>query len=140
MRSRSLTRWTSTGRWCSVTPGAATWRCSSPWPDPAAAPPLPPHIQTSQAAYAGTFASFAEQLAGGFSERLGEVRAPTVFVLGECSPLPVSQGGQTADLIGSAEVDLVPGAGHLPWYEQPGCVAAALARVRARATGLEAVT
>lgn len=114
------------------------------WPgyfaDPAAAPPFPPHMRTSLAAYAGTFASFAEQLAGGFSEKLGEVRAPTVFVLGERSPLPVSQGERTAALIPSAQVDVIPGGGHLPWHEQPGCVAAALARVRAQATGLETVT
>jgi len=114
------------------------------WPgyfaDPATAPPFPPHIQTSLAAYAGTFASVVEQLSGGFSEKLGEVRAPTVFVLGERSPLPVSQGEQAAALIPSAQVEVIPGGGHLPWHEQPGCVAAALAKVRARATGLEAVT
>ena len=92
------------------------------------------------AAYAGTFASVVEQLSGGFSEKLGEVRAPTVFVLGERSPLPVSQGEQAAALIPSAQVEVIPGGGHLPWHEQPGCVAAALAKVRARATGLEAVT
>jgi proline iminopeptidase len=79
-------------------------------------------------------------LAGGFSEKLREVQAPAVFVLGEQSPMPVRQGQQTAALMPAAEVVVVPGAGHLPWHEQPGCVAAALAAVRARATGLEAVT
>ena len=61
-------------------------------------------------------------------------RAPAVLVLGECSPLPVSQGLQVAALLASGEVNAIPGAGHLPWYEQPGCVAAALVTVRARAT------
>jgi pimeloyl-ACP methyl ester carboxylesterase len=111
------------------------------WPgyfaDPASAPPLPPHIRTSPAAYAETFASVAEQLAAGLSEKLGGVRAPTVLVLGELSPLPFSQGQQVAALLPSAEVDVIPGAGHLPWHEQPGCVAAALARVRARAADLD---
>ena len=107
------------------------------WPgyfaDPAAAPPFPPHLQTSLTGYAETFASAAAHLASGFGEKLGGVRAPAVFVLGERSPMPVSQGEQTADLLSSAEVDVIPGAGHLPWHEQPGCIAAALAAVRARA-------
>ncbi len=107
------------------------------WPsyfaDPAAAPPFPPHMQTSLEAYAGTFASVNEHLAGGFGEKLREVRVPAVFVLGERSPMPLGQGEQTAALMPEAEVEVVPGAGHLPWHEQPGCVAEALAAVRARA-------
>lgn len=113
------------------------------WPgyfaDPASAPPLPPYIRTSLAAYAGTFASVAEQLAGGLSEKLGGVRAPAVFVLGEQSPLPVSQGQHAAALIPQAEVEVIQGAGHLPWHEQPGCVASALAKIRARAADLDPV-
>jgi pimeloyl-ACP methyl ester carboxylesterase len=111
------------------------------WPgyfaDPVAAPPLPPYIQTSLAANAATFASVAEHLTGSFSERLREVQAPTVFVLGEQSPIPFSLGQQAAALMPVAEVVVVPGAGHLPWYEQPGCVAAALAGIRKRTTGLD---
>jgi proline iminopeptidase len=107
------------------------------WPGyfavPAAAPPVPPGMQISLAAYGPTFASAAEHLASGFGEKLRGVRAPAVFVLGERSPLPVSQGEQTAALLPSAEVHVIPGAGHLPWHEQPGCVAAALATLRARA-------
>jgi len=90
-------------------------------------------MQVSVAAYAGTSASAAEHLASGFGEKLGGVRAPAVFVLGERSPMPVSQGEQTAALLPSAEVHVIPGAGHLPWHEQPGCVAAALAAVRTQA-------
>ena len=111
------------------------------WPgyfaDPASAPPLPAHLRTSMEAFAGTVASMSEQLAGGFSEKLGAVRAPAVFVLGEQSPLPVSQGQQVAALMPQAEVEVVKGAGHLPWFERPGCVATALATVRARAAGLD---
>jgi len=59
--------------------------------------------------------------------------APTVFALGASSPMPVSQGQRTAALMPAAEVNVIPDAGHLPWHEQPGCVAAALARVRERA-------
>jgi proline iminopeptidase len=107
------------------------------WPsyfaDPAAAPPFPTHLKTSLEAYRETFASVNEHLAGGFSEKLREVQVPAVFVLGERSPMPLSQGQQTAALMPEAEVEVIPGAGHLPWHEQPGCAAAALAAVRARA-------
>ena len=78
----------------------------------------------------GTFGSVAEMQAGGLAERLGAIEVPAVFVLGEKSPMPVSQGEGTAALLGRSEVRVVPAAGHLPWHEQPGCVAAALARVR----------
>ncbi len=111
------------------------------WPsyfaDPLAAPPFPPHLKTSLEAYRETFASVAEQLASGFGEKLREVQVPAVFVLGEQSPMPVSQGQQTAALLPQAEVEIIPGAGHLPWHERPGCVAAALAGIRERATGLD---
>jgi len=104
------------------------------WPgyfaDPPAAPPIPPHLRVSLAGYAGTFASAAGHLAAGFAESLRELRVPAVFVLGEKSPMPVSQGQQTAALLPAAEVTVVAGGGHLPWHERPGCVAAALARIR----------
>jgi len=83
----------------------------------------------SLAGYAGTFASIAEHLASGFSDALRDLRTPAVFVLGERSPMPVRQGQQTAALLPIAEVNIIPAAGHLPWHEQPGCVAAALARL-----------
>jgi pimeloyl-ACP methyl ester carboxylesterase len=101
------------------------------WPgyfaDPATAPPIPPHLRMSLAAYVGTSAAVAEHLAAGFGDQLSKVAGPAVFVLGERSPMPPSQGRQTAALLPDAEVRVIPGAGHLPWYEQPGCVAAALA-------------
>ena len=31
-----------------------------------------------------------------------------------------------------AEVTVIPEAGHLPWHEHPGCIAAALARLSER--------
>lgn len=112
------------------------------WPgyfaDPAAALPFPPYMRASLEGYAGTFASVREHLAGGFSEKLREVRVPTVFVLGERSPMPVRAGQQTAALMPEAEVEVIPHAGHLPWHEQPGCVARALATIRERVMGLGA--
>ncbi len=109
------------------------------WPayfaDPAAAPPPPDGLRISLACYGGTFGSVAEQLGGGFGGRLKEITVPTVFVLGEQSPMPLEQGLQTAALLPGAEVRVVPGAGHLPWHEQPGCVAEAAAWVRGRVAG-----
>jgi pimeloyl-ACP methyl ester carboxylesterase len=93
---------------------------------------LAPHLRTSVAAYAGTFASVTEELAAGFCAALAASTVPAVFVLGAQSPMPVSAAQQAAALIPSAEVRVIPGAGHLPWHEQPGCVAEALARVRAQ--------
>ena len=62
------------------------------------------------------------------------VRAPAVFVPGERSPMPLSQNQQTAALLPYAEVVVVPGSGHLPWQERPGCVATALAAIQGRAS------
>jgi pimeloyl-ACP methyl ester carboxylesterase len=107
------------------------------WPsyfaDPARALPVPADMRVSVAGNMQAMASVIESLAGGFPAALASVTAPAVFVLGEQSPMPVSQGQQTAALLPDAEVVVVPGAGHLPWHEQPGCVAGALAAVRSRA-------
>jgi pimeloyl-ACP methyl ester carboxylesterase len=114
----------------------ATHQLALLWPgyyaEPATAPPMPPKLRISQAGNAGTFASVTEHLAAGFAEALHAIAVPVIFVLGAQSPMPLSQGEQTAALIPSAEVEVIPAAGHLPWHEQPGCVAAALARIRAR--------
>jgi pimeloyl-ACP methyl ester carboxylesterase len=107
------------------------------WPGyfavPAQAPPPPAGLAVSAVANEEGMASVADSLAGGFGDRLAAVRAPAVFVLGEHSPMPVSQGQQTAALLPDAEVVVVEGAGHLPWHERPGCVTSALAAVRGRA-------
>lgn len=104
------------------------------WPgyfaDPASALALPPDLRASVAGYLGTITSVAGHLTAGFAQSLRGLRVPAVFVLGEKSPMPVSQGEQTAALLPAAEVTVVPGAGHLPWHERPGSVAAALARIR----------
>jgi pimeloyl-ACP methyl ester carboxylesterase len=112
------------------------------WPgyfaQPETAPAIPAGMRTSIAGYAGTFASAAAHLAdGSLARELRELRVPAVFLLGAQSPMPVSQGEQTAALLPESEVVIVPAAGHLPWYEQPGCVAGALARIRGQAGDLE---
>jgi proline iminopeptidase len=109
------------------------------WPgyfaDPASAPSLPDFMRASAGAYLATFASVGEHLAAGFGEKLRDLRVPAVFVLGAESPMPVSEGERTAALLPMSEVRIVPGAGHLPWYEQPGCLRAALARLRELTAG-----
>jgi pimeloyl-ACP methyl ester carboxylesterase len=112
------------------------------WPgyfaQPETAPAIPPTMRMSAAAYAATFGSAAEQLAdGSLARALGDLRVPAVFLLGAQSPMPVSQGEQTAALLPASEVVIVPAAGHLPWHEQPGCVAGALRRIRVLAGDLE---
>jgi pimeloyl-ACP methyl ester carboxylesterase len=106
------------------------------WPgyfaDPAAILPFSPDWRLSFAAYAGTFGSVAEHLSGGFAAKLAGIGVPAVLVLGAKSPMPVSQGEQTAALLPDAEVMIVPDAGHLPWVERPGCVADALSKLAAR--------
>ena len=105
------------------------------WPshfaDPASAPP-PWDIRVCLAANEGAMESAFEHMEAGFAEALSAIGMPVVSVLGEQSPLPLGQGERTAALIAGAEVRIIPAAGHLPWLEQPGCGAAALARVSER--------
>lgn len=103
--------------------------------DPANAP-APPELRFSAITNLATTASVSEHLADGFADSLRSISVPVISLLGAQSPMPVSQGEQTAALIPNAEVRVIPEAGHLPWHEKPGCVAAALADVRRRA-GLE---
>jgi proline iminopeptidase len=101
------------------------------WPsyfaDPMKAPPF--DLRAAPAVNEAVSSSVSEQLSAGFAGRLAELSVPAIFVLGAQSPMPVSQGEQTAALIAGAEVRIIPAAGHLPWYEQPGCVTAALASI-----------
>jgi pimeloyl-ACP methyl ester carboxylesterase len=117
------------------TDDAATEQTAALWPgyfaEPAAAPPWPPAMRVSVAANAHTTGSMLEQFAAGFAESLSGITAPVVFVVGEQSPMPVSQGEAAAALIPSAQIRIIPAAGHLPWVEQPGCIADALASLRA---------
>jgi proline iminopeptidase len=99
--------------------------------DPANAP-APPELRFSADTNVATMASVREHLAEGFAGLLRSITVPVISLLGAQSPMPVSQGEQTAALMPNAEVRLIPEAGHLPWHEKPGCVAAALADVTRR--------
>jgi len=108
------------------------------WPayfaDPAAAPPIPVDLRLSRDCYAGTFASIAAAQADGrLARQLAGFRGPVELVVGDASPFPLETAESTAALFGEARVTVAPGAGHFVWYERPGCVAAALDRMAARA-------
>lgn len=100
------------------------------WPsyfgDPAIAPAPPPGLSVSLACNVGTTVSAMNDIAeGGFSARLKALGLPVVVVIGARSPMPVDVGETTARLCG-ADLRIVEGGGHLPWHEEPGCVAEAL--------------
>lgn len=75
---------------------AVTEQTALLWPgyfaEPATAPPWPPSMRVSAAAYVGTMGSMLEHLATGFAESLSGITAPVIFVLGELSPMPLSRG------------------------------------------------
>jgi proline iminopeptidase len=107
------------------------------WPgyyaDPATAPAFPPAMRLSMRANEETIASLFDELStGAFATALTTLTVPTEFVLGVKSPVPHRCGEATAATMPDAEVSLIAGAGHLPWHEHPGCVAAALGRLSKR--------
>jgi pimeloyl-ACP methyl ester carboxylesterase len=89
-----------------------------------AAQPIP---QTGHAPSAESWASIHAELPG-LAERLRGCTVPTRFVHGALDPLPVSASTQTAELM-DAPVDVLPGNGHFPWLEDPGCVRRSLDRL-----------
>jgi proline iminopeptidase len=102
------------------------------WPayfaDPSAAPPFP-DLTFSVEAYAATFASLHDELAG-LAARLAGVAVPTLFVHGAAGPMPVTASTDTAAAIGpAASVQVLDDAGHFPWVERPGAIRAALDRL-----------
>lgn len=122
------------------TPEAAAARLKSlhlMWPsyfaDPPTAPPPPAGLQLSHECYTGTYESIrAEQADGRLARQLAGYRGPVEIVAGSASPFPAETVRATAALLAGARVTMEPGAGHFPWHERPGCVAAALARMDAR--------
>jgi pimeloyl-ACP methyl ester carboxylesterase len=59
---------------------------------------------------------------------LRDCTVPTRFVHGALDPLPVTASTDIAQLMGAA-VDVLPGNGHFPWLEDPGCVRRSLDRL-----------
>ncbi len=93
------------------------------------AQPIP---QTGHAPSDESWASIRAELPA-LADRLRGCTVPTRFVHGALDPLPVTASSDTAELFGAA-VDVLPGNGHFPWLEDPGCVRRSLDRLLA-ATG-----
>jgi proline iminopeptidase len=89
------------------------------------AQPIP---QRDHAPSAESWASIRSELAG-LPEKLRGCTVPTRFVHGELDPLPVTASIETAAIL-EATVDVLPGNGHFPWLEDPGCVRRSLDRLR----------
>lgn len=107
------------------------------WPgyfaDPLSAPPPPAGMRVSPECYTGTFESIqAAQADGRLADQIARYRGPVEIVAGAASPFPIETAMSTAALFSDARISVVPGAGHLPWHERPGCVTAALRRLADR--------
>ena len=104
------------------------------WPgyfaEPTAAPPAPPEMRVSVAAHAGAMTSMLDTWRRASPSHWAPSACPSSSSSAVQSPMAVSQGEQAAELIPSAQVRVIPAAGHLPWAEHPGCVADALASIR----------
>ena len=94
-----------------------------------AAQPIP---QTDHAPSDESWASIRAELPA-LAERLRNCTVPTRFVHGALDPLPVTASTDIAELMGAA-VDVLPGNGHFPWLEDPGCVRRSLDRLLATAS------
>ena len=57
---------------------------------------------------------------------LGRIQQPALFVWGDRDGCPPSWGADLAALIPNARLDVIPGAGHLPWLDEPERVAGLL--------------
>jgi len=93
------------------------------------AQPIP---QTGHAPSDESWASIRAELPA-LAERLRNCTVPTRFVHGALDPLPVTASTDIAELMGAA-VDVLPGNGHFPWLEEPGCVRRSLDRLLATAS------
>ena len=92
------------------------------------AQPIP---QTDHAPSDESWASIRAELPG-LAGRLRDCTVPIRFMHGALDPLPLTAITDTAALMG-APVDVLPGNGHFPWLEDPGCVRRSLDRLLASA-------
>ena len=65
---------------------------------------------------------------------LPSIRVPFGVLAGGGSPMPRAAMAATAEAIPGAWFDVVEGAGHFPYFERPGCLRAALDRLRMAGT------
>jgi pimeloyl-ACP methyl ester carboxylesterase len=102
------------------------------WPayfaDPDNVPPMPP-LRLSVEAYSGIINQVTAD-----TDRLAAALTVTEVqygvLAGGASPMPWGQAARaTVELSPRAFLKVVPGAGHFPWLDEPGCVLAALKRL-----------
>ncbi|GAA1884275.1 alpha/beta fold hydrolase [Lapillicoccus jejuensis] len=96
--------------------------------DPSTAPPMPTGLRVSTRASHGLWPDILDRLPE-LEAALPSIRVPVGVLVGERSPMPTTAGSDTADRIPGAWTMVVPGAGHLPWYEAPGCMLAVMDRL-----------
>ncbi len=106
------------------------------WPayfaDPENPPPMP-EMELSVDAYSGIIGD-ASAGTDRVVAALSAGRVPYGVVAGGASPIPWGQAARaSAEISPRAFLTIVPGAGHFPWVEAPGCVQAALERLRRQA-------
>ena len=120
--------------------GPCGWRGRRTSPRPST-PCRSRDTEASVPSYAGVFASLQEAL-----PRLAEAAGRTCRCRWGSSPAARSPmprdraAGATARAVPGAWLEVVPGAGHFPWFERPGCVRSALHRLAGTRTwqsGLE---
>lgn len=102
------------------------------WPayfaDQAAVAEVPEPMRLSIPAYSGLFADLVARLPE-LEASLPGIVVPVGVVVGDRSPIPNSAGRASAERVPGAWTEVVPGAGHLPWFEVPGSVRQALDRL-----------
>jgi pimeloyl-ACP methyl ester carboxylesterase len=87
------------------------------------------HWGNSLEAYAGLWEALDAALPT-LAGALGAIQVPFGVVAGGASPMPAEQAAvATAGAIPGAWIDIVPDAGHFPWFERPGCIRTALDRL-----------
>ena len=111
------------------------------WPayfaDPASAPAVPEPMRLSIPAYSGLFTDLVARLPE-LEASLPTITCPLGVVVGQLSPIPPAAGRDSADRVPGGWTEVVEGAGHLPWYERPGCVRQALDRLAAHSASSSA--
>jgi pimeloyl-ACP methyl ester carboxylesterase len=114
------------------TPEEAAESLALLWPayfaDPENAPPMPA-IRMSVEAYSGIIGQATADTDRVASD-LTRSELPYGVLAGAASPIPWGLAARrSAELSPRAFLTVIPGAGHFPWVEAPGCVAAALRRL-----------
>ncbi len=96
------------------------------WPfyfaEPAAASSMPA-LDMDLPGHLATWASVHGHLERGTLEAaLPSMGMPAVFIHGERDPIPVEAIRASAALVPGSRLEILPGVGHFPWLERPGCM------------------